>query len=136
MDQQTRLQLPKDGRRQQLYLVQPYLLLQCKILDKTSFTLEIGFTDENKNKRRLHFFAAQHYCYSRDNIAQSAQAARIPTGLLLENVWLNLQFDLVSFIDQCFSEKIKLRSVDAVTLTGNCLIRKIATCKQPIPDSF
>ena len=28
--------------------------------------------------------------------------ARIPSGMILEGVWLNLQFDVESFVQNCF----------------------------------
>ena len=33
-DINSKLQIPKDTRKQELYLIQPYLLLQVKVLDK------------------------------------------------------------------------------------------------------
>lgn len=64
------------------------------------------------------------------------QNARIPCGLLLENVWLNLMFDVQSFIMNCFEPNFRFRSIDGITLGGHCLVRKIATLKSQIPDSF
>lgn len=136
LDTQTRLQLPRDTRRTELYLLQQNLLLQVKILDKKSFNLEIVFTDEAKQKRRVNFYGASHYAYSKDNIARAPLAARIPSSMILEGVWLNLQFDIASFVAKCFTDQFKYRSIDAITVGGSCLLRRVMTCKQSVPDSF
>ena len=41
--------------------------------------------------------------------------ARIPSGMILEGVWLNLQFDLQSFVENCF-DATNFRSIDAVLI--------------------
>jgi hypothetical protein len=74
--------------------LQTNLLFQIKVLDKKSFNLEVVFTDTEKNKRRLTFFGSNHYQYSKDNIVRSPLAARIPTSMILEGVWLNLMIDV------------------------------------------
>lgn len=56
--------------------------------------------------------------------------------MILEGVWLNLQFDILTFISQCFEPTFKFRSIDAISLNGACLVRKILTQKNQIPDSF
>ena len=55
--------------------------------------------------------------------------------MVLEGVWLNLQFDLVSFIDRCF-ENTEFKSIDSISINGPCLIRRVCTCKCQVPDSF
>jgi hypothetical protein len=64
------------------------------------------------------------------------QNARVPCGMLLEGVWLNLMFDVQSFIMNCFEPNFRFRSIDGITLGGACLVRRIATLKSQIPDSF
>jgi len=56
--------------------------------------------------------------------------------MILEGVWLNLVFDIQSFYDKCYNEHFKFRSIDAITLSGACLVRKIMTIKAVVPDSF
>ena len=55
--------------------------------------------------------------------------------MLLEGVWLNLQFDVLSFIQNCFTD-CQFWSIDGITLTGALLLRRIATYKTEIPDSL
>ena len=93
-DMSSKLQLPKDPRRQELYLLQPYLVVQCKVLNKQQFHVEVTFSDQNKQKKRLIFYSGTQYAYSKDNISRQPMHARIPTGMVLEGVWLNLQFDI------------------------------------------
>ena len=125
---------PKSNHKE-LFLTQTTLLFQMKILDKRSFSLEVTFTDTQRVKRRLLFSGATHYCYSKQNIAKAPLNARIPSSMLLEGVWLNLQFDLATFIQNCF-DQVSFRSIDQIQVTGALLIRRIATYKHQIPDSF
>ena len=127
--------MPKDSRRQELFLLQPYILLQTKILNKKQFHFEDSFTDTLGHKRRLIFYGAIPYAYTKDNIAKQPLHARIPSNMILEGVWLNLQFDIASFVNACF-EGSQLYSVDTISINGPCLVRKVMTCKSQIPDSF
>ncbi len=126
-DQNMKLSLP--GKPQDLFLLQTYLTLQCKILFKQSFNIEVQVTDSDLVKRRLFFSGATDYTYSQPNIVKTIHSVRIPSSLLLEGVWLNLQFDLLSFIQNSF-EPFKLRSVDQITIGGACLLRKVYTSQK------
>lgn len=55
--------------------------------------------------------------------------------MIMEGMWMNLQFDIKSFVDKCF-ENIRFKSIDSINIGGACLIRKIMTCKSQVPDSF
>ena len=44
-DLSSKLQLPKDARRTELYLLQPFLNLQVKVLNKKEFHVEVTFSD-------------------------------------------------------------------------------------------
>ena len=61
--------------------------------------------------------------------------ARVPSSMILEGVWLNLQFDIQNFVECCFDQS-NFRSIDSINVNGSCLVRKIFTCKNQIPDSF
>lgn len=61
--------------------------------------------------------------------------ARVPSGMILEGVWLNLQFDIQSFVESCF-DATNFRSIDAINIQGPALVRRVFTCKSQIPDSF
>jgi hypothetical protein len=101
-DANSKLQLPKDTRKTDLHLLQPYLLLQVKILNKKQFHFEVAFTDTLGSKKRLIFYGAIPFAYTKDNIARQPLHARIPSNMILEGVWLNLQFDIASFVGRCF----------------------------------
>ena len=44
-DTSSKLQLPKDSRKNELYLLQPFLCLQVKVLSKAQFHVEVTFSD-------------------------------------------------------------------------------------------
>ena len=81
---------PKDERKDELALVQPYLVLQCKVLDRKTFHFEVVFTDMERKRRRLIFYSAQFYQYSKDNIHRMPLHARVPCGMVMEGMWMNL----------------------------------------------
>jgi hypothetical protein len=127
-DNNSKMMMPKDNRKQDLCLLQPYLLLQCKILNKKQFHMEIAFSDQTGNKKRLVFYGSTPYAYSRDNIAKQPMHARIPSNMILEGVWLNLQFDISSFVGKCF-EGSQLNAIESISINGPCLVRRVCTCK-------
>ena len=61
--------------------------------------------------------------------------ARIPSAMILEGVWLNLQFDVQSFVETCF-DATNFRSIDAISISGPALVRRVFTSKNQVPDSF
>jgi hypothetical protein len=61
-DVNMKLSLP--GKPQDLFLIQTYLTIQCKVLSKQSFNVEVSFTDSESIKRRLFFSGATDYTYS------------------------------------------------------------------------
>jgi len=97
--------------------------------------VEVTFSDQDKAKKRLVFFSGQQYAYSKDNIQKQLMHSRIPTAMILEGVWLNLQFDLQSFIEKCF-DATNFRSIDSIMISGPALVRRVFTCKNQVPDSF
>ena len=51
-------------------MVNPFLLLQMKVLNKKTFHLEVtvGTSDDSNPQKRLVFYGAQPYVPTRDNI--------------------------------------------------------------------
>ena len=135
MDSNTRLKQPQDTRRKELGIIQPFLIIQCKVLNKQTFHIEVMFTDQDNKKKRLILYASQFYNYGKDNIHRFPLHARIPCGMIMEGMWMNLQIDLRSFVNGCF-EKVAFSSIDGIEIGGACLIRRIITTKFQLPDSF
>jgi hypothetical protein len=54
----------------------------------------------------------------------------------MEGMWMNLQFDIKSFVGKCFPEDIKFKQIDNIILSGACLVRRMITTKAQVPDSF
>ena len=110
--------------------------MQCKVLDKKSFHFEVQFSDFEGKRRRLIFYGAQFYTYSKDNIHREPLHARIPCAYIMEGMWMNLQFDIKSFVAKCFPEDIQFKQIDNIVVAGACLIRRMITTKSQLPDSF
>ena len=68
IDKNTRLIAPRDSRKQNLQLIQPFIILQCRIIDRASFYLEVGFSDTENVKRRLIFYGGSPYSYTKNNM--------------------------------------------------------------------
>lgn len=60
---------------------------------------------------------------------------KVPCKIIIENQWLNLQFDIKSFILYGF-QKIDLLHIDSIAISGNMLLRKILITRFQLPDSF
>ena len=81
---------PLDDRKEELGLIQPFVIIQCKVLDKQSFHFEVAFTDQLGKRRRLIFYGSQYYTYTKDNIHRMQLHARVPCALIMEGMWMNL----------------------------------------------
>lgn len=123
----TKMSLPKD-ERQSLFLIQKYLVLQILVPLGHSFSFELGITDLGNNKRRI-FLSSSH----RD-ITVTPLHARFPLSILRLGVWLNLCLDLNSLVGESFKEQT-VKSIDSLTLSANCHLRKIFTMKVQPPDT-
>ena len=55
--------------------------------------------------------------------------------MILEGVWLNLQFDIQNFVENLF-DQVNFRTIDSILINGSCLVRRVFTCKNQVPDSF
>ena len=117
-------------------MTHPFLCLQVKVLHKAQFHVEVTFSDYDKQKKRLIFYGGSQYAYSKDNIQRQHMHCRIPSGMILEGVWLNLQFDLESFVENCFDGASSFRSIEGVSISGPALVRRVFTCQSQLPDSF
>lgn len=134
-DQRSKIQLPQDVHKTELFLTQPYLNLQVKVMNKKEFHVEVTFTGQDRLKKRLIFFAGQQYTYSKDNIQRRPMHARIPTAMILQGVWLNLQFDIQSFVEKCFDVP-SFRTIDSISVSGSALVKRVFMSKYQVPDSF
>lgn len=122
----TKMSIPKD-EKQSLFLIQKYLILQILVPLGHSFSLELGITDLGNNKRRI-FLSSSH----RD-ITVTPLHARFPLSILRLGEWLNLCLDLNSLVSETFKEHSTFKSIDSLTLSANCHLRKIFTMKnQPL----
>lgn len=105
-------------------------------MEKKSFHFEVSLTDTDRQKRRLVFYGAQYYLYSKDNIHRQVTHTRIPTAYIMEDIWMNLQFDFSTFLPKCFGNEVAFASIDSITFGGHCLVRRVLSTKHQVPDSF
>ena len=89
-DMNSKLIMPKDPRNDCLKFQQPFIVLQCKILDKRTFGLEIVFTGNDDVRRRLIFAGSHPYSYSQHNISKGSSYIRVPVGFIQEGIWQNV----------------------------------------------
>jgi len=59
--------------------------------------------------------------------------ARIPITAFRRNEWLTLSLDVFAFSAHCF-KGLLVRSIDFITVTASCRLRRIFTMKNPIYD--
>lgn len=64
----SKLSAPQSDRQQSLGFSFPFILLQCKIIDKRGFDLNIFYTSTDNVKRRITLNGLKPYSYSLDNI--------------------------------------------------------------------
>jgi hypothetical protein len=59
--------------------------------------------------------------------------SRIPINLPI-GVWVNISLDVLSFANECFKSQI-FRSIDVISMTGNCKIRRVFTMKSNLIET-
>ncbi|XP_072026449.1 protein CFAP20DC-like [Amphiura filiformis] len=122
----TKIQLPKDSK-QTLVLIQRYLVLQLLVPLGKDFSIEISVSDMSNNKRRLLFSTAQR------DIAATPLHAKVPLTILKRAVWLNLCIDMLSIVGEAFRGQT-YKSLDTLTISAACHLRKVFTMKCQLPD--
>lgn len=119
-----KLQIPSTDKP--LALTQSYLLLQIYIHPGHPFSLELGVSDSQCTKRRLLFSSA-----SKEMIIHPLHV-RASNFSFPRSTWTNLCIDLQQWTSICFSSNF--RTLDSITVSSFCKIRKILTLKNSIQD--
>jgi len=120
------LQFPKDDR-QDLGLLQHYLVLQIFLGMDSTFSLEVVLSDTANHKRRLIF------TNSVKEIEKTHFHIKIPLDHIKRNTWINLSFDLLSYFEMFPSSTF--RSLESFIISGNYKLRKIFTMRGPLIES-
>lgn len=76
----SKLVAPEDDRAKTLGFTFPYLVLQCKIIDKRSFDVQVFYTSKDGVRRRITFNGQKPYSYSLDNITKLPLHSRVPSA--------------------------------------------------------
>lgn len=123
----TKLTIPSSDK-QTLSLVQSFLVLQIFIMPSQPFTLELVITDISNSKRRLVFSSA-----SKELIATPAHV-RIPNTSFIRGTWANISIDMARIVNSCFASNT-FRSLDCITISSFCKLRRVFTMKNPLVDT-
>ena len=124
----TKIQTPPN-ERENLHLLQPFLVFQIFIPQTAkNLKIEIAVTDTEKTKRRLIFHQG-----AGKGIVTNPLHARIPTNIFIKDQWLNLSFDVFAFAHFCF-KGVNVKSIDLVSVTSHCKLRKIFSMRAPLKD--
>nr|XP_039265245.1 protein CFAP20DC-like [Styela clava] len=124
----SKLQLPKDGTKQTLFLTQRYLTFQVFIPFGKDFSVELSMTDSTNSKRRLLMSTSIR------EMSITPLHAKLNLSIIIRDNWLNLCFDLVSLLSDIFLKQ-KFKSLDSIVVAGSCKIRKIFTMRNQPPDT-
>jgi hypothetical protein len=121
----TKMQFPKE-EKQELALIQQFLVFQIFLPAGTPFSIEVVITDTAKNKRRLNFTSAVN------KIDKNYFHAKIPLDMVKRGVWLNLSLDLLSFFELFKGQTF--RSIDSFCVGAVCKLKRIFTMKSPLAE--
>lgn len=126
---QTKIQLPADDRKHTLRLQQPYLLFQVRVPLGKSFGVELGFHDAFGTRRRILLSTAFK------ETRQTPLHTRVPLPVTVRNGWLNICLDLPDLVATNFQGQA-FNSLDFISISAWCSLRKIFTLKNPPQDSL
>ncbi|XP_056380471.1 protein CFAP20DC isoform X3 [Hyla sarda] len=125
--QTIKMQLPKENK-QMLGLIQRFLVLQLYIPLGQDFSAELLITDLANIKRRLYLSTVHK------ELSATPLHAKIPLSIIRRRVWCNLCIDLVAFTSGIFKSAV-FQSLDGITISANCKLRKIYTMKLKPQDT-
>ncbi|XP_065789437.1 protein CFAP20DC isoform X1 [Muntiacus reevesi] len=125
--QTNKIQLPKENK-QILGLIQRFLVLQIYIPLGQDFSTELLITDLRNIKRRLYLSTIHK------ELSSTPLHAKIPLFMIKRKIWCNLCIDLVAFTNEIFKGAV-FQSLDGITVSANCKLRKIFTLKYKPQDT-
>ncbi|KAG8556976.1 hypothetical protein GDO81_018276 [Engystomops pustulosus] len=111
-----------------LGLIQRFLVLQLYIPLGQDFSAELLITDLANIKRRLYLSTVHK------ELSATPLHAKIPLSIIRRRVWCNLCIDLVAFTSGIFKSAV-FQSLDGITVSANCRLRKIYTMKLKPQDT-
>lgn len=114
--------------KESLGIVQSYIVFQFCLFSPKSFSVEIAISDTTKTKRRLMFSSCTK------DVVVNPLHCRIPMGKIPIGEWVNLSFDILSFVSECFKSQT-FRSIDHISLSGNCKIKRVFSMRSPLVES-
>ncbi|KAK0064303.1 protein CFAP20DC [Biomphalaria pfeifferi] len=123
----TKVQTPKD-QKLSLTLIQRYIVLQIYLPKGADFSMEFGITDLGNNKRRILLSTSQK------EIQVTPLHAKVPLAIVHKAIWLNLALDLMSLVGDMWIGQT-FRSLDQITISANCKLRRVFTMKSQPPDT-
>ncbi|XP_059169675.1 protein CFAP20DC-like isoform X2 [Physella acuta] len=123
----TKVQAPKD-QKQSLTLVQRFLVLQIYLSKGADFSMELSVTDLGNNKRRILLSTSQK------EVQVTPLHAKVPLTIVKKAIWLNLTLDMVSLVGEMWTGQT-FRSVDQISISANCRLRRVFTMKSQPPDT-
>ncbi|XP_071612238.1 protein CFAP20DC isoform X1 [Heliangelus exortis] len=123
----NKMQLPKKTR-QTLGLVQQFLTLQILVPLGQDFSTELLITDLGNIKRRLYLSTVYK------ELSETPLHAKIPLFMIKRKIWCNMCIDLVAFTSEIFRGAV-FQSLDGITVSANCKLRKIFTLKSKPQDT-
>merc|ERR1719326_460282 len=120
--------LQKDERKG-LLLVQPGLVLQVFVPEQCSaVSFSLAVTDASRARRRLLFSSS-----FREPQANPLHA-QFPLSFLRRGEWVNVVLDLDGITQSSWGQAFK--SLDLVSLKGECRVRKVFTLRVPSGDDL
>ncbi|XP_077181105.1 protein CFAP20DC isoform X8 [Paroedura picta] len=125
--QTNKMQLPKE-MRQNLGLIQQFLVLQIYVPLGQDFSTELLITDLGNIKRRLYLSTVHK------ELSVTPLHAKIPLFMIKRKIWCNLCIDLVEFTSEIFKGAV-YQSLDGIIVSANCKLRKIFTLKSKPLDT-
>ncbi|XP_066101105.1 protein CFAP20DC isoform X3 [Saccopteryx bilineata] len=112
--QTNKIQLPKENKQ-----IHKQSLCPCQ---------EIRITDLRNIKRRLYLSTVHK------KLSSTPLHAKIPLSMIKRKIWCNLCIDLVAFTSEIFKGAV-FQSLDGITVSANCKLRKIFTLKSKPQDT-
>ena len=124
----AKIELPNPHSRMTLGLVQPHVVIQYKIAQGSTLSIEFSISDQSGTRRRIVLSSTQRASKI------TPLFARLPLrGILEAGEWLTLSINLRSLTRGCFGSI--MQSINSISFSATCCVRGIFTMRDQPADT-
>ena len=105
-----------------------FFVIQVFVPLSKDFAVELAMADINNRKRRIVLSS------SFKDLSSTALHAKLPLSMMKRDIWVNLCFDLLSFMNEMFTNQV-FKALEEFTISGrfcSCILIDFSSSRLPL----